>query len=42
MYPEKDRIGKVLRHPKTGEHIEPVAHRLERRIRAYIFLLVLS
>ncbi len=41
-YLEKDYIEKVFRHLKTDEHIEPVRHRLERRVRAYIFLLVLS
>ena len=41
-YLEKDYIEKVFRHLKTDEHIEPVRHRLERRVMAYIFLLVLS
>ena len=41
-YLEKDYIGKVFRHLKTDEEIETVRHRLERRVRAYIFLLVLS
>ncbi len=41
-YLEKDYIEKVFRHLKTDEHIEPVRHRLERRVRVYIFLLVLS
>ena len=41
-YLEKDYIEKVFRYLKTDEHIEPVRHRLERRVREYIFLLVLS
>ena len=41
-YLEKDYIEKVSRYLKTDEHIEPVRHRLERRVRAYSFLLVLS
>lgn len=40
MYLEKDYIEKVFRHLKTDEHIEPVRDRFERRVRAYIFLLI--
>lgn len=41
-YLEKDFIEKVFRTLKTSEEVEPVRHRLERRVRAYLFLCVLS
>ena len=41
-YFEKDYIEKVFRTIKTLEEIEPVRHRLEHRVRAYIFVCVLA
>ena len=42
QYLEKDFIEKVFRTLKTTEEIEPVRHRLEERVRAYIFVCVLA
>ena len=42
MYLEKDFIEKVFRCIKTDEEIKPVRHRLESRVRAYIFISVLA
>ena len=41
-YFEKDYIEKVFRIFKTEEEIEPVRHRLENRVRAYMFVNVLA
>ena len=41
-YFEKDYIEKVFRMFKTEEEIEPVRHRLENRVRAYMFVCVLA
>jgi len=41
-YFEKDYIEKVFRILKTSEEMEPVRHRLERRVRAYMFVCVLA
>ena len=41
-YLEKDFIEKVFRTLKTSEEIEPVRHRLECRVRAYLFVCVLA
>lgn len=41
-YLEKDFIEKVFRTLKTLEEIEPVRHRLETRVRAYVFVCVLA
>lgn len=41
-YIEKDYIEKVFRTIKGIEEIEPVRHRLEQRVRAYVFLCVLA
>ena len=41
-YFEKDYIEKVFRILKTYENIEPVRHRLEHRVRAYMFVCVLA
>ena len=41
-YFEKDYIEKVFRTLKTTERIEPVRHRLDPRVRAYIFVCVLA
>jgi transposase len=41
-YLEKDFIEKVFRTVKTHEEIEPVRHRLDRRVRAYVFVCVLA
>jgi transposase len=41
-YFEKDYIEKVFRILKTNENIEPVRHRLEHRVRAYMFVCVLA
>ena len=41
-YFEKDYIEKVFRIFKTEEEIEPVRHRLENRVRAYMFVCVLA
>ena len=40
MYLEKDFVEKVFRTMETQEEIVPVRHRLERRIRAYVFVMV--
>jgi transposase len=41
-YLEKDFIEKGFRTMKTDAELEPVRHRLERRVRAYIFVQVLA
>ena len=41
-YLEKDFIEKVFRTLKTSEKVEPVRHRLESRVRAYLFVCVLA
>lgn len=41
-YFEKDFIEKVFRTLKTYEDLEPVRHRLEQRVRAYMFVCVLA
>ena len=41
-YFEKDFVEKVFRTLKTSEEMEPVRHRLERRVRVYIFVCVLA
>ena len=41
-YFEKDFIEKVFRTFKTTEEIEPVRHRKESRVRAYLFVCVLA
>ena len=41
-YLEKDFIEKVFRTLKTSEEIEPVRHRREWRVRAYLFVCVLA
>ena len=41
-YAEKDFIEKVFRTLKTGEEVEPMRHRLENRVRAYLFVCVLA
>jgi hypothetical protein len=41
-YLEKDFIEKAVRRMKTEEELEPVRHRLERRVRAYLFVLTLA
>ncbi|MHB8371316.1 MAG: IS1634 family transposase [Thermoplasmataceae archaeon] len=40
MYLEKDYVEKVFRTMKSQEEITPVRHRLERRVRAYVFVMV--
>lgn len=40
MYLEKDFVEKVLRTMKTQEEVVPVRHRLERRVMAYVFVMV--
>lgn len=42
MYMEKDFIEKVFRCIKTDEEIKPVRHRLESRVRAFIFISLLA
>ena len=42
MYLEKDFIEKVFRCLKTDEDIKPVRHRLESRVRAFIFISILA
>ena len=42
MYLDKDFIEKVFRVLKTQEEVEPVRHRLEHRVRAYLFLCMLA
>lgn len=41
-YFEKDFVEKVFRILKTAEDLEPVRHRLEHRVRAYMFVYVLA
>jgi transposase len=41
-YFEKDFVEKVFRTLKTTEDLEPVRHRLEHRVRAYMFICVLA
>lgn len=41
-YFEKDFVEKVFRTLKTDEEIEPVRHRLEHRVRGYMFVCVLA
>ena len=41
-YVEKDFIEKVFCTLKTWEKVEPIRHRLENRVRAYLFLCVLA
>jgi len=41
-YLEKDFIEKVFRTLKTSEEVVPVRHRLEWRVRAYLFVCVLA
>ena len=41
-YFEKDFVEKVFRTFKTEEELEPVRHRLENRVRAYMFVCVLA
>ena len=41
-YFEKDFVEKVFRILRTDEEIEPVRHRLEPRVRAYMFVCVLA
>ncbi len=40
MYLEKDFVEKVFRTMKSQEEMVPVRHRLERRVRAYVFVMV--
>ena len=42
QYLEKDFVEKVFRCLKTEEDIAPVRHRLEHRVRAYIFICMLA
>jgi transposase len=42
MYLEKDFIEKVFRILKTQEEVEPVRHRLEHRVKAYLFVCMLA
>lgn len=42
LYLEKDFIEKVFRVLKTQEEVEPVRHRLEHRVKAYIFVCMLA
>ena len=42
QYLEKDFIEKVFRTLKTKEELEPVRHRLESRVRGYLFVCVLA
>lgn len=41
-YLEKDFVEKVFRMLKTEEEVEPVRHRLEHRVRTYMFVCVLA
>jgi len=41
-YLEKDFIEKVFRIIKTQEEVQPVRHRLENRVRAYLFVCMLA
>ncbi|KAF5430529.1 Transposase [Candidatus Methanophagaceae archaeon] len=41
-YLDKDFIEKVFRVLKTQEEVEPVRHRLEHRVRAYLFVCMLA
>jgi transposase len=40
MYLKKDFVEKVFRTMRTHEEIVPVRHRLERRVRGYVFVMV--
>jgi transposase len=40
MYLEKDFVEKAFRTTKTQEGVVPVRHRLERWVRAYVFVMV--
>ena len=42
LYLEKDFIEKVFRVLKTQEEVEPVRHRLEHRVKAYLFICMLA
>ena len=42
QYFEKDFVEKVFRCLKTEEDIAPVRHRLEHRVRAYVFICMLA
>ena len=42
LYFEKDVIEKIFRTVKTEEKVEPVRHRLESRVRAYLFVCMLG
>ena len=42
QYLEKDFVEKVFRCLKTEEEIAPVRHRLEHRVRAYVFICMLA
>jgi transposase len=42
FYLEKDFIEKVFRVLKTQEEVEPVRHRLEHRVKAYLFVCMLA
>ena len=42
MYLEKDFIEKVFRVLKTQKEVEPVRHRLEHRVKAYLFVCMLA
>jgi len=42
MYLEKDFIEKVFRCIKSDEEIKPLRHRLESRVRAFIFVSILA
>ena len=42
QYLEKDFVEKVFRCLKTEEEIAPVRHRLEHRVRAYMFVCMLA
>jgi transposase len=39
---EKDFIEKVFRVLKTQEEVEPVRHRLDHRVKAYLFVCMLT
>ena len=41
-YLEKDFIEKVFRVIKTQEEVQPVRHRLENRVKAYLFVCMLA
>ena len=42
IYLEKDFIEKVFRCIKTDEDTKPVQHRLESRVRGFIFISILA